>query len=486
MSKRSLGVLMIFAVGCGSSSPLPSVDGATAVDSSAVMDGSPDASAAADGPADAAPDGAPDVVDGREVFVDGPVGDGRSPTGDVASLDVASTDGAPTGDGGGTSVDAVDAPPPVLDGGSGDGAPAGKPFCSQGVDVSGAQIPAGFCLRRYASVKVARTLVFAPNGDLLVGAPSMGTAGGASGGPGAIVVLSDDDHDGVGEVNTFAENLMDVHGLALGEGYLYFTTQNNVWRTPYATGQRRETTSMRENLGLPSAFGQGGRWTHGLAHSVTGALFASRGQYGTCGGVGGGEISRVGLGQISAVANGFRNPMYMRCHFRDDACAATELGEDGQAGAREKLVAIRTTFGDYGYPCCYGKDAAGPVAQPGACAGVRPEDASFVLSDTPFGFDWEHELWPEPYKGAVFVALHGSFYTSPAWAGARVVFARVDPGTHMPVEGWRDFVGGFGPGGTPLDRPSDVAFSPDGRMFFADDQGGAVYWVAPVDLAPSR
>jgi len=37
--------------------------------------------------------------------------------------------------------------------------------------------------------------------------------------------------------------------------------------------------------------------------------------------------------------------------------------------------------------------------------------------------------------------------------------------------------------GSVLDRPSEVAFAPDGRMFFADDQGGGVYWIAPLVLA---
>jgi glucose/arabinose dehydrogenase len=363
--------------------------------------------------------------------------------------------------------------------------PAGY-FCDLGSMVEGASVPGGFCLRRYADVKVARTMAFAPNGDLFVGAPSTGTAGGASGGPGAIVVLSDDNHDGVAEVSNFAEGISDVHGLTLGDGYLYFSTMNTVWRTPYTPGQRREQDGKRQDLGVPSSFGSGGRWTHGLAHSVSGMLYASRGQYASCGTTPGGEISRVGMGQFSAVATGFRNPMYLRCHFRDDACAATELGEDGQPGAKEKLVGLRTTAADYGYPCCYSKDSAIPAAQPGSCGGIRQEDASFVLSDTPFGFDWEHDLWPEPYKGSVFVALHGSFYTQPAWAGARVVFARTDPMTHMPIEGWRDFVGGFGPGGSVLERPSDVTFAPDGRLFFADDQGGGVYWIAPASLPRSN
>jgi glucose/arabinose dehydrogenase len=400
---------------------------------------------------------------------DGPLPriDGSVPPGPDATID---TGPAP-------SVDAPplveDAPPPVDDAGM-----VAKTFCSMGVDVPGTSVPGGFCLRRFAGVTEARTMAFAPNGDLFVGAPMQGTPGGASGGPGAIMVLSDDDRDGVAEISKFLEGVPDVHGITLGGGFLYFTTSNQIYRTPYETGQRRET-GPRQDLGMPATFGMGGRWTHGLAMSVGGRLYATRGQYGTCGGNTGGEISVVSMGTSNVVAKGFRNPMYMRCHFKDDLCAATELGEDGQPGAKEKLVSMRPGA-DYGYPCCHGLNV--PFGAGRNCGSVQQEEAAFVLSDTPFGFDWEHDKWPDPYKGAIFVALHGSFYTQPPWGGARIVFARVDPTTRMPTEGWRDFVGGFGYGGSILDRPSDVAFAPDGRMFFADDQGGGVYWVAPNSL----
>jgi glucose/arabinose dehydrogenase len=33
-----------------------------------------------------------------------------------------------------------------------------------------------------------------------------------------------------------------------------------------------------------------------------------------------------------------------------------------------------------------------------------------------------------------------------------------------------------------LERPADIAFAPDGRMFFADDNGGGVVWMAPTTL----
>jgi glucose/arabinose dehydrogenase len=70
----------------------------------------------------------------------------------------------------------------------------------------------------------------------------------------------------------------------------------------------------------------------------------------------------------------------------------------------------------------------------------------------------------------------------PAWQGAGIVFAPADPTTHAPLQDWQPFLGGFGPGGTALKRPTDIAFSPDGRLFFVDDTGGAVYWMAPVSL----
>jgi glucose/arabinose dehydrogenase len=196
----------------------------------------------------------------------------------------------------------------------------------------------------------------------------------------------------------------------------------------------------------------------------------------------GGEISTVGdAGALTTVAKNFRNPMYMRCHRTDEVCAAMELGEDLETGAVEKMLSLRPNT-NYGYPCCQSMGRSAP-STPMPCSDITKEDASFPLSDTPFGFDWEPGLWPEPFKGGIFVALHGSFYSTPPWQKAGIVYAPADPTTHMPVQDWTPFQGGFAPGGTVLDRPADVAFSPDGRMFIADDVSGNIYWMAPTTLA---
>ncbi|HEY2899205.1 MAG TPA: hypothetical protein VGL59_01430 [Polyangia bacterium] len=356
-------------------------------------------------------------------------------------------------------------------------------LCGMGMPIAGASLPAGFCARLFAKVAEPRTLALAPNGDIFVGAPSLSTPGGSSGGLGAIIVLSDDNHDGIAEQQKFLDGVADVHGLAIGGGFLYFTTSADIFRTPYASGQRKET-GPRESLHLPAAYNTGGRWTHGLAHSVGGQLITSRGEYGACGSDPGGEISRVDLSGATGpmtLASAFRNPMYLRCHSADEVCGATELGEDLAIGAKEKFLLIKPNT-NYGYPCCYGQNKPIGSATSGTnCQNITAEEASFTLSETPFGFDWERGLWPAPYRGGIFVALHGSAYSTTAWQGARVVWAPTDPTTHAPTAAWSDFMGGFATEN--LKRPTDVVFSPDGRMFLADDQGGQVYWIAPLSLS---
>jgi glucose/arabinose dehydrogenase len=398
---------------------------------------------------------------------------------DLAAAEAAGMEVGSAEAGADAGLEAIDAPS--------EAAPLPPTFCERGVDVADVIPYAGFCLKRFAAVTEARALVWAPNGDLFVAAPARATPGGASGGPGAIIVLSDDDHDGVAEQHVFlskidaGRTLDDVHGLALGGGFLYFTTQASVWRVPWAAGQRA-ATAPPEDLGLPPTFSTGGRWTHGLARSKGGQLLASRGSYAQCGTNQGGEISSIGPGgALTTVAAGFRNPMYMRCHATDELCAATELGEDLAAGAREKLVFLRPGT-NYGYPCCYTRGTAAVDGMSAACSDVAAEEASFPLSDTPFGFDWEPGLWPAPFSHALFVALHGSAYSSPSWQGAALVYAPTDPTTHAPTQDWQPFLGGFGFGGTVLDRPADVVFSGDGRLFFADDNAGFVYWLAPIGL----
>lgn len=382
---------------------------------------------------------------------------------------------------------AVDAPGDVAADVATDG-PSGPTFCSLGTAPSNVMVPEGFCVREFAAAPHARTLTVAPNGDVLVGSPLLTYVTTTGPGIGGVIVYTDDDHDGRGERHDFFTGVADLHGIALGGGYLWYTTQREIYRTPYTTGQRAETPGMREALHIPDGYA-GERSTHPLARSVGGVLYSSRSMAPVCRQPIG-EIYRVRMGAPTAtldtLARGFRNPMYMRCHFRDEVCACTELGDDGAPGlAKEKLLFLGSGS-NYGYPDCHGHDT--PVLGCGMpdCAAVTQEEVTFTLNDTPFGFDWERGAWPAPYRDALFVAQHGSFYNP--YRGAGVWWVPADPTTHRPrTNVVQPFVTGFGNPTTNNERPADVAFSPDGRMFFTVDQGNKVYWVAPTTLRmPAR
>lgn len=369
------------------------------------------------------------------------------------------------------------------------GPPTGQSWsASPAATIPGAAVARGFFIRKFASVVSPRVMSFAPNGDLFVSSPARATPGGAGGGAGAILVLSDDDHDGIAESTVFADGIGDVHAVAVRGGFVYFSTESVVYRTPYTVGQRREHRAMREAIfHYPS--NPDSRWTHGLDVRADGTVITSAGVWGTSRECGmrayQGEIFRVTAdGQSTRIVQGLRNPLYIRCHRTDPLCIAAELGDDRGPtwGALEKLIAIDDTTQNVGFPCCVSQSRTSPFND-GVfdCSTVTPGVATFELQLTPFGLDWEPGLWPAPFHRALFVALHGSYYSIPKWNGASVVFARTDE-AGRPIGPFMPFLLGFGPGGSPLERPSDVAFSQDGRLFVADDHAGAIYWIAPDDL----
>jgi glucose/arabinose dehydrogenase len=371
----------------------------------------------------------------------------------------------------------------------------GTPWCDLPLPaVPGVTVPEGFCIRRYANVPTARVLAFAPNGDLFVASPSAGTPGGAPPGNGAIMVVTDDDHNGAGDTpRTFLSNVTDVHGLLFRRNALLYTTQSTVMSLAYCNGDRAATTTLDRHARVATLTGAV-RWTHTLAESTDGRLMVSMGQYdiSQCPApdARAGSVLQIGAGMPEAgstVVDGFRNPMYIRCK-EWGACYAAELSGDGwdSIGGREKLIEIRQ--GDrYGFPCCVDRGMPTPGATAaGTCMDIASSVQTYPLHDTPFGFDWAPSSWPAPYNGSFFVGLHGWVGS---WTNAGVQWAPVDPATHRPTRASEWFVRGFGrrTAGGNDQRVSDLVFARDGRMFFADDQSGDIYWVAPTTLRmPAR
>ena len=81
---------------------------------------------------------------------------------------------------------------------------------------------------------------------------------------------------------------------------------------------------------------------------------------------------------------------------------------------------------------------------------------------------------PDDYRGAILVALHGSWNRTTR-DGYKVVslHPRADGGFDE-----REFVGGLEEDDDVIGRPVDVAEGPDGAFYVSDDYAGAVYRVS--------
>jgi len=372
--------------------------------------------------------------------------------------------------------------------------PEGSTFCEFGEDFPGVTLPAGFCIRKFADVPTPRVLLFARNGDLFVASPKRITPGGAPPGAGAILLLLQTELSQPPPRFTFAEGdaFETVHGIAISGESFFYTVSDSVFMVPYKTGDTAMAASAPTAIANMFTLDPGARFAHSLAVDTSGAVYVSRGQSDNnhCPSPDPriGSVLRVGPGHSplgDIVAEGLRDPLFIRC-MPWGSCYAAELSGDvwEAYGGTEKLIELHD--GDnYGYPCCIDRNHPNPeITPPPDCSRVVQTKFTFPLHHTPFGFDWERSgSWPQPYTGGFFVGLHGSFGT---WENTGLQWAPTDPATHIPTTASVDFATGFGRQGA-ISRVADVVFAPDGRLFFSDDQGGAIYWIAPKTLKrPAR
>ena len=362
-------------------------------------------------------------------------------------------------------------------------------------------LPVGFCAHYFATVPMARQLRVAPDGHLFAASPSRGTTGGANNGTNAIVVLPDDNHDGVADTDvTYLANLPATQGLLFTGGYLYFQDDSTIKRVSFKNGDLSPSASVElvTTLTVPQ---DSLHWTKVLDIAKDGTIYVTNGgsQSDTCvstNPVRGAILELAPDGGTTVVAKGFRNPIALRCEANHDVCLAAELSLDysGPNGGREKILAVHPGD-DWGFPCCASRNTpytgvlTSDTHKTPDCSGVQKESAGFVIGETPFGLDFESGKWPMPWGGRVFVTLHGVFGS---WVGARVVGISLDPITGLPLASddldggnspnMSDFATGWDDRTLSHGRPASITFAPDGRMFIGDDQLGAVIWIAPISL----
>jgi glucose/arabinose dehydrogenase len=363
-------------------------------------------------------------------------------------------------------------------------------------DLSWLTIPQGFCAHHFANVPNARQIRFAPGGELFVASPVAATTGGGPNGMSAIVVLPDDDGDGFSDaLLTFKDGLPSTQGLLFTGGYFYYQNGTQIMREAYAAGQRIDLGGA-ELVADITVYSSNLHWPKTLDVSDTGHIYVGNGgdQGESCQQpmpFHGGILELDGSAGGNPIIRGLRNPIDVKCHHDgNNHCFATELALDYSAsqGGREKLIPIES--GDnWGFPCCATANLpySGVTPTPD-CSTIAADTNSFIIGNTPFGFDFEDTQFPSPWDHRVIVALHG---VAGSWAGARLVAIATDPVTGLPLSSstidggdngsMDDFATGWDDGTHQHGRPSDIAFSADGRMFVANDNSGEILWIAAVD-----
>ncbi len=352
-------------------------------------------------------------------------------------------------------------------------------------------VPHGFTIERIATVAEARELAIAPNGDLFVGTYGhdvMLVRNAEAAHPTAPAVFAHFDE-------------APAAGVALSADALFVGTEFAVYRIAYHAGETRAPAPQKLATVRPSGIARD--------HETTSVAWNGRTLYASIGSscnacrpeldATRATIQRVDVAhyRLSPVATHIRNAIALTVNPATRALWAGVAGVDDLAVGHPYEIFDDVTAHklpvSYGWPRCYENRKADP-RWPGSCAGVAIPRVIFPAYETPIGAVFYpanqrgRYAFPAKYRGGAFVTLHGSWH-GPAqglsgFVPPRVVFVpmlRDEPARPIdwrdPSKQWTQFVGGYQNGGTNerIGRPTGIAVGPEGSLFVADDETGAIY-----------
>ena len=340
------------------------------------------------------------------------------------------------------------------------------------------KVPPGFQVNVFAQeFKYVRFLTTAPNGDIFA----------ADTGAGEVIVLRDPQHTGgASQREVFAGNLKRPFGIAFHDDYVYVGNTGEVVRFHYDKQTSKRTGDAEHILDLPP---YGGHSTRTLAFGKDGQhLYISVGSSGNI------DIEkderRAAIlacdpdGKNARVfASGLRNSVGLAVEPVTGAvwAAVNERDELGDDLPPDFLTSVKDG-GFYGWPYSYIGDNVDPRVQP-----QKPElVAKAIVPDVLLGAHvaplqfafYTGKQFPEPYRGGIFLAEHGSWNRA-SRDGYQVVFVGFKDGKAAadPVP----FLTGFVPnsGGRDVNgRPVGVTVASDGALLVSDDGANVIYRIS--------
>ena len=343
------------------------------------------------------------------------------------------------------------------------------------------RLPAGFAVNTWASgITNARIVRFTKTGDLLVSAPRDGT-----------IWLLERDANGDGVSDGRRALLTDLdrpHGIALHDGWLYVGETDGVIRVRFDAATRSTSGTPEQVVkGLPAG---GNHWTRTVDVGPDGKLYVSVGS--SCNVCEEADRRRATIVRYDLdgtneeiYASGLRNAVDFAWQPGTGDLYATDngrdmLGDDFPPCELNKVV----QGGFYGWPYANGDRVPDPdfgAKHPERIATSISPVLGFGAHTAPLGLTfYEASAFPAKYRGAIFVALHGSWNRSRK-AGYEVVAVFLDGAGGAREE---PFLTGFEIDERVYGRPVDVAVGPDGALYVSDDFTGTVYRVVYGAAAP--
>ena len=350
---------------------------------------------------------------------------------------------------------------------------AAAPMSAQGADLSRLRLPEGFSIRALTlDAPDARQMALAPNGTLFIGTRRQGRVYAI---PNALSAESP-------EVLTLAEGLKMPNGVAIANDDLYVAEVSRVLRFPSIAAQLAdgEGSAPYEVVTdqLPDKTHHG--WKY-IKFGPEGQLYVPVGA--PCNICLSKDPRFAALlrmdprtGAASIYAAGIRNTVGFAWHPTTGELWFSDNGRDlmGDDVPPEEINVASGPGQHFGYPFIHGSDIPDPkFGNDAPQLEFTPPLLEIQAHAAALGLDFHtHDQFPPRYRGALFIAEHGSWNRS-SKVGYRVSVVTFEDGEPR----YAPFITGWLEGERQWGRPVDVLAAPDGSLLISDDQQGAIYQV---------
>jgi glucose/arabinose dehydrogenase len=350
---------------------------------------------------------------------------------------------------------------------------AGPPVAApaEKLPVDKLKVPAGFKVEVYASgLANARSMARGSDGTIFVGSRLVGR------------VYAITDKDGQRTVKTIAEKLHRPNGVAFKDGALYVAELSRVLRyddIETKLDSPPEPKVIYEDLPKDEPHG----WKF-IGIGPDNKLYVPIGA--PCNicepPATHAQIRRINLDGSGAevVARGVRNTVGFDWQPGTGQLWFTDNGRDwmSESVPHDELNRVSKPGEEhFGFPFCHQGDLLDSEQGWGkTCAEATPPAAKMGPHSAALGMRFYNgAMFPAEYKGAIFVARHGSWNKTRRVGGDIQAVKLNADGSVAKVE---DFLTGFLQDNVYVGRPVDLLVMPDGSLLVSDDYNGAIYRIS--------